>query len=148
MKVSMEGKFAAYSPLHSISFHRFFVSSEMQEFLLRVATTAMSSTLIAPCKAHYGKIFVETVNALDEDLPLNTIGIKQIVWGTMEDSELIHVVAFKMTFSYAGFEQQPKRIVAPKVILLAIELKLKNENTKAELHIKDPPEYQAFVGAE
>jgi T-complex protein 1 subunit eta len=57
-------------------------------------------------------------------------------------------VAFKKTFSYAGFEQQPKKIPNPKVILLNVELEHKNENTKAELHISDPSKYQSFVDAE
>lgn len=108
----------------------------------------MNSKLIAPCKAHFSKIVVGAVESLDEDLPLDMIGVKMVVGGAMEDSELVNGVAFEKTFSYAGFEQQPKKIENPKVILLNVELELKNENTKAELHIKDPSEYQAFVNAE
>jgi T-complex protein 1 subunit eta len=110
----------------------------------------MNSKLIAPAKEHFSSLVVEAVLALEQkdDLPLNMIGIKQSTGGTMEDSVLVKGVAFKKTFSYAGFEQQPKKILNPKIILLNIELELKNENTKAELHIKDPDQYQAFVDAE
>jgi T-complex protein 1 subunit eta len=34
-------------------------------------------------------------------------------------------VAFKKTFSYAGFEQQPKSFDQPKILVLNIELELK-----------------------
>ncbi|KAK8923905.1 hypothetical protein KSP39_PZI019115 [Platanthera zijinensis] len=42
----------------------------------------------------------------------------------MQDSFIVNGVAFKKTFSYAGFEQQPKSFMKPKIILLNIELEL------------------------
>jgi hypothetical protein len=42
-------------------------------------------------------------------------------------------VAFKKTFSYAGFEQQPKSFVNPKILSLNIELELKAEKENAEV---------------
>lgn len=39
-------------------------------------------------------------------------------------------VAFKKTFSYAGFEQQPKNFDNPGVLLLNVELELKSEKVK------------------
>lgn len=45
----------------------------------------------------------------------------------MTDSFLVKGVAFKKTFSYAGFEQQPKSFVKPGVLLLNVELELKSE---------------------
>ena len=44
-------------------------------------------------------------------------------------------VAFKKTFSYAGFEMQPKKYTSPKIALLNIELELKAERTNAEVCI-------------
>lgn len=44
-------------------------------------------------------------------------------------------VAFKKTFSYAGFEMQPKRYVNPKIALLNIELELKAEKENAEVRV-------------
>ena len=40
---------------------------------------------------------------------------------------LVKGVAFKKTFSYAGFEMQRKKIENPKIALLNIELELKSE---------------------
>lgn len=44
----------------------------------------------------------------------------------------MHGVAFKKTFSYAGFEQQPKYFERPKVLLLNVELELKAEKDNAK----------------
>ena len=53
----------------------------------------------------------------------------------LKDSRLVEGVAFKKTFSYAGFEMQPKRYVAPQIALLNVELELKAEKENAELRI-------------
>jgi len=66
----------------------------------------------------------------------------------MEDSLLVEGVAFKKCFSYAGFEQQPKKFKEPKILLLNLELELKAEKDNAELRIEDPSEYQSIVDAE
>lgn len=44
-------------------------------------------------------------------------------------------VAFKKTFSYAGFEMQPKKYQKPKIALLNIELELKAERDNAEIRL-------------
>ena len=84
------------------------------------------------------------LNLLDKDL----IGIKQIMGGSILDSELIDGVAFQKTFSYAGFEQQPKRFENAKIILLNIELELKAEKDSAEIRIENPEQFQSIVDAE
>ena len=47
-------------------------------------------------------------------------------------------MAFKKTFSYAGFEQQPKSFVNPKILCLNVELELKAERDNAEIKIDNP----------
>merc|ERR1719197_48401 len=64
------------------------------------------------------------------------------------DSCLVEGVAFKKTFSYAGFEQQPKSFKNPKILLLSLELELKAEKDNAEVRITDPDQYQSIVDAE
>ena len=44
-------------------------------------------------------------------------------------------VAFKKTFSYAGFEMQQKKNQNPKIALLNIELELKAERDNAEIRL-------------
>jgi T-complex protein 1 subunit eta len=85
---------------------------------------------------------------LDDDLNLDLIGIKKEQGGALQDSYLVDGVAFKKTFSYAGFEQQPKHFDNPKIICLNIELELKKEKENAEIRLEDPTQYQSIVDAE
>ena len=62
-------------------------------------------------------------------------GIKKVTGGSVTDSKLVKGVAFKKTFSYAGFEMQPKTYNNPKVLSLNIELELKAERDNAECRI-------------
>lgn len=68
--------------------------------------------------------------------------------GRSQDSLLIKGVAFKKTFSYAGFEQQPKSFTNPKILCLNVELELKAEKDNAEVRVNEVSEYQAIVDAE
>lgn len=52
-----------------------------------------------------------------------------------QDSLLVAGVAFKKTFSYAGFEMQPKSYSNPKIAMLNIELELKAEKDNAEIRV-------------
>lgn len=93
-------------------------------------------------------MIVEAVSHLDELLPLNMIGMKKVQGGALEDSMLVEGVAFKKTFSYAGFEMQPKKYENPKIVLLNVELELKAEKDNAEVRVDNVEEYQAVVDAE
>merc|ERR1719454_337027 len=66
----------------------------------------------------------------------------------MGDSLLVEGVAFKRTFSYAGFEQMTKMFSDPKIVLLNVELELKAERDNAEVRITDVASYQKVVDAE
>lgn len=52
-----------------------------------------------------------------------------------QESQLVAGVAFKKTFSYAGFEMQPKKYNNPKIALLNVELELKAEKDNAEVRV-------------
>lgn len=53
----------------------------------------------------------------------------------LQESLLVNGVSFKKTFSYAGFEMQPKTYTQPKIALLNIELELKAERDNAEVRL-------------
>lgn len=92
---------------------------------------------------------VDAVLSLDRnDLDDKLIGIKKIPGGAMEESLFINGVAFKKTFSYAGFEQQPKKFNNPKILSLNVELELKAEKDNAEVRVEHVEDYQAIVDAE
>lgn len=122
--------------------------AETKMLLKRCASTALNSKLIAHQKDFFSDIVTEAVLSLDEDLDLSMIGIKKVQGGSVTDSMIVDGVAFKKTFSYAGFEQQPKVFTKPSVILLNIELELKAEKENAEVRINSTKEYQAIVDAE
>uniref|UniRef100_A0A7S3PNS2 T-complex protein 1 subunit eta n=1 Tax=Aplanochytrium stocchinoi TaxID=215587 RepID=A0A7S3PNS2_9STRA len=116
--------------------------------LERCAATALNSKLICRNKAFFAPMCVDAVDILDKDMNLKMIGIKKVTGGSVTDSFLVKGVAFKKTFSYAGFEQQPKKLVNPKILVLNVELELKNEKDNAEVRIDDPAMYQSIVDAE
>ncbi|KAK6638805.1 T-complex protein 1 subunit eta [Polyplax serrata] len=122
--------------------------NEQRALLEKCAATALSSKLIHQQKDFFSKMVVDAVLSLDELLPLNMIGIKKVTGGALEDSLLTQGVTFKKTFSYAGFEMQPKTYTNPKIALLNIELELKAERNNAEVRVDSVSEYQKIVDAE
>jgi len=122
--------------------------AKMRDYLEKCAGTAMNSKLIASHKTFFSKMVVNAVTTLDDDLDINLIGIKKESGGSMEDSIFVEGVSFKKTFSYAGFEQQPKKFNNPKILCLNIELELKAERDNAEIRLDKPEQYQSLVDAE
>lgn len=120
-----------------------------RELLERCAKTAMTSKLIYKNADFFVKMCVDAVLSLDRDeLNDKLIGIKKIAGGAMEDSIFVDGVAFKKTFSYAGFEQQPKKFNNPKILSLNVELELKAEKDNAEVRVEHVEDYQSIVDAE
>lgn len=123
--------------------------NDSRQLLERCAKTTMTSKLIYKNADFFVKMCVDAVLSLDRnDLDDKLIGIKKIAGGSMEESLFINGVAFKKTFSYAGFEQQPKKFINPKVLSLNVELELKAEKDNAEVRVEHVEDYQAIVDAE
>lgn len=122
---------------------------EKRDILMKLAGTAMSSKLIKRNSAFFTKMVVDAVLSLDQDdLNEKLIGMKKVPGGALQDSIFVNGVAFKKTFSYAGFEQQPKSFKDPKIVCLNVELELKSEKDNAEVRVEQVSEYQAIVDAE
>lgn len=122
--------------------------AERRRLLERCAATALNSKLVSSHKEFFAKMIVDAVLLLDQDLELSYIGIKKEPGGGLEDSIHSDGVVFKKTFSYAGFEQQPKKFQNPKIVLLNLELELKAEKDNAEIRVEDPVAYQSIIEAE
>ena len=75
------------------------------ELLRKCASTSLNSKIIAKYKEYFADMVVKAVERLDQDLDKSDIGIKKVTGGSVTDSFLVEGVAFKKTFSYAGFEQ-------------------------------------------
>ena len=121
---------------------------EKRNLLLRCAQTSLNSKLIANYKEFFSKMIVEAVEKLEGFKDKDLIGIKHVTGGSITDSFLVDGVAFKKSFSYAGFEQQPKKFQNAKIIILNVELELKSEKENSELRISNPEDFQSFVDAE
>ena len=122
---------------------------KFRQLLEKCAGTALNSKLIARQKGLFAPMVVDAVLSLDPKLTdIRMVGIKKITGGSVTDSHLVQGVAFKKTFSYAGFEQQPKHLTNPKILCLNVELELKSEKENAEVRIEDPDQYQSIVDAE
>lgn len=120
-----------------------------QKTLKRCAETSLNSKLLAHHKAFFADMVVSAVERLDQTLlDKDLIGIKHVTGGSIHDSVLVDGVAFRKTFSYAGFEQQPKKFQDPKIVLLNVELELKAEKENAEVRIDKGEDFQAIVDAE
>jgi len=123
--------------------------NNQRDTLRKLAGTAMSSKLIHRNSDFFTKMVVDAVLSLDQDdLNNKLIGVKKVTGGALQDSLFVNGVAFKKTFSYAGFEQQPKSFKNPKIACLNVELELKAEKDNAEVRVEQVSEYQAIVDAE
>ena len=123
-------------------------SEDKYDMLIKCAATSLNSKLIAPYKDFFSKMVVSAVERLEDYGDKALIGIKHVLGGSISDSFLVDGVAFKKTFSYAGFEQQPKKFTKPKILVLNVELELKSEKENAEVRIENPDDYQSIIDAE
>ncbi len=119
-----------------------------RDILKKCAQTSLNSKIISNYKEFFGDMVVKAVEHLEADLDKSLIGIKKVTGGSVTDSKLIEGVAFRKTFSYAGFEQQPKKFQNPKIVLLNLELELKAERENAEVRLENPDDFQKVVDAE
>jgi T-complex protein 1 subunit eta len=119
-----------------------------RDILKKCAQTSLNSKIISNYKEFFGDMVVKAVEHLEDDLDKSLIGIKKVTGGSVTDSFLVEGVAFRKTFSYAGFEQQPKKFIDPKIVLLNLELELKAERENAEVRLDNPEDFQKIVDAE
>lgn len=79
---------------------------EKRKMIIKCAETSLNSKLLSHYKTFFAEMVVSAVEKLDKNLlDKDLIGIKEVVGGSIKDSLLVDGVAFKKTFSYAGFEQ-------------------------------------------
>ena len=116
--------------------------------LLKCASTSLNSKLISSEKDFFARMAVDSILTIGPKGSLSHVGIKKVPGGAMKESFMVKGVAFQKTFSYAGFEQQPKCIKGAKVLLLNVELELKSECDSGEVRLKNPAEFQSIVNAE
>ncbi|GMM28748.1 chaperonin-containing T-complex subunit [Martiniozyma asiatica (nom. inval.)] len=122
------------------------INVEKEDVGKEVALTCMNSKVVKNNGTFFADVVVKAVEVTNGDETM--IGIKKVPGGGMGESLLIDGVAFKKTFSYAGFEQMPKRFENAKVLSLNLELELKAEKDNAEVRVDKVEDYQKIVDAE
>jgi len=109
---------------------------EKRDLLIKCSETSLNSKIISNYKKFFSEMVVDAVLYLDEDLSKSDIGIKKITGGSVTDSFMVHGVCFRKTFSYAGFEQQPKRFEILKFWFFNTSLSLKLKKIMPKLELK------------
>lgn len=113
-----------------------------RESLLKLVCTCLNSKNLRNYNNYFAKMLVEGLSYEDD------LYIEKIQGGSLADSILVNGIAFEKTFTYAGYEQQPKKIINPKICCINIELEWRSERENAEMRIEGVEEYQKVVDAE
>ncbi|TBU20577.1 subunit eta of T-complex protein 1 [Hamiltosporidium tvaerminnensis] len=134
--------------------------------LYKIAETSLTSKILKYHKKHFGEIVVKAMSRpnidsvyadssinLDSDfykqsVVIPNISIKKVTGGSLQDSCLVNGVAFAKTFTYAGYEQQPKKIKNPNILCLNVELELKPEKDNCEFKIDSVSSYKDMLEGE
>lgn len=118
-----------------------------RESLHMLAETSLNSKILSGHKKHFGEMVVRALQTVGPSR-VGEIGIKKVPGGGIDSSFLVEGVAFEKCFTYAGYEQQPKKIKNAKIAFLNVELEWKSEAENAEMRISGVEEYQRVVDAE
>jgi T-complex protein 1 subunit eta len=124
------------------------IDGSQRDILKRCAMTTLRSKLVSDSREFFAEMIVDAVDNLDEELRLEDLGVKLVKGGGIQDSFFVPGVAFKRTFFYAGFDQQPKHFTNPKILLLNVELELQGASTDSEVRVDNPEAFQGIVDAE
>jgi T-complex protein 1 subunit eta len=116
------------------------------KILYKLTEICVTSKNIRHEKKYFAKMIVDALKQVNME-DIESIGIKKIQGGSIGDS-LVNGIAFEKCFTYAGYEQQPKKIVNPWILCLNVELEWKSERDNAELRISNVEKYQKVVDAE
>ncbi len=84
----------------------------------------------------------------DAEFDLDTIQLTTIPGASLMDSFALDGLCFYKSFSYAGYETQPKTIQNPKILVLNYELEWKHQNEQARVVVPNMEEYSKFADAE
>lgn len=136
LKVFKETKLACLEKIESLKIEA------NDENILKLGETSLNSKNVRNYKSHFSKLLFEGLKHEDD------LTIEKIPGGSIEDSFLAKGISFEKTFTYAGYEQQPKKIINPLICCLNVELEWKSERDNSEVKISSVEEYQKVVDAE
>lgn len=115
-----------------------------EDKLIKLACTCLNSKNIRNNKEKYAKKLVEILAQETE----KELFISTIPEGSLQEPVILNGVVFEKTFTYAGYEQQPRKLENAKIVCIDIELEWKNEKENALLKIDSVESYQKIVDTE
>ncbi|KRH94135.1 T-complex protein 1, eta subunit [Pseudoloma neurophilia] len=118
------------------------------DILYKIAQTSLTSKILKYNNHYFSQMLVDTLKNIENLDDERLLGIKKVTGGSISDSIMVNGVAFEKCFTYAGYEQQPKKIENPKIICLNIELEWKKERENCEIRMNNVEEYQSIVDTE
>jgi len=127
------------------------IDVEDNEFLKKVATTAMTGKGGEVAKEHLASVVIEAIRKVTEKgsngnyISSDDIKLEKREGGSVEDTELIDGLVVDKEVVHSGM---PRRIKDAKVALLNTPLEIEKTEFDAEIRINDPGQLQSFVNEE
>lgn len=120
------------------------ITTEDEEVLKQVATTAMTGKGAEDLKEKFAEIIVKAIKQVEDNgkIDLNDIKIEKSKRDGVKDTELIHgIVLDKEKVSY----DMPKDVRDAKIALVDFALEIKNPEIDTKISITSPEQLQNFV---
>ncbi len=123
------------------------VRIEDNEFLYRVARTALNSKAVGNARDHFARIAVDAVKRVFENgkADLDDISIIKMQGKALEETELVNGVVIDKEVLHP---RMPKQIKNAKIALVNFPLEVKKTEFDAKIRINDPNQLSAFIEAE
>ncbi len=127
------------------------VNPDDEEWLKKVAETAMSSKLISAEKKKLAEIAVKAVKAVEERkgdkryVDIDNVKIVKKKGGSLSDTEFIRGVVLDKEVVH---RDMPKRVKDAKIAILNLSLEIKKPEIDLEIQISSPQELREFIEQE
>mmetsp|Transcript_27013 Transcript_27013/g.65709 ORF Transcript_27013/g.65709 Transcript_27013/m.65709 type:complete len:450 (-) Transcript_27013:1053-2402(-) len=148
-KIFKKGALIASQIIKEVSIEPPFLDIKLlKKILMSCCATSLNSKLISGKRHIFSEIIVSTCLIMGKEFDPNMISVKSVLGGANNDSFFIKGICLKKPFSYAGYEKQTKKHYFPQILLLNIELEIKNEEKDGEAKLKSMKNYKKFIDAE
>ncbi len=119
-----------------------------RRILISCCATSLNSKLISGKRHIFSEMIVDIGLFMGSEFDPNMISVKEILGGNLSDSFFLKGIVIKKPFSYAGYEQQSKKLYYPEILLLDIELEIKTEKDQSETKINHISDFKFMVDVE
>ncbi len=123
------------------------VKPEDDEFLYRVARTALNSKAMGNARNHFARIAVDAVKRIFENgkADLDDISVLKMQGKSLEETDLVNGVVIDKEVLHP---RMPREVKNAKIALINFPLEVKKTEFDAKIRINDPMQVSAFIEAE